>query len=1727
MGDFAKYNKVRKSVVRTANKLITRGETIISSYTDNVADVRQIESIRDTLMEKIAKVAELNESIMDCLTEQDDIDKEEDSSTEEMMMLKDKLRLFESFLEKRSAKKDFSEAGSTFSHSKLIKLPRLHLQPFDGHPENWSTFWDSFECAVHTNDDISDVQKMTYLKNLVEGPAASCIAGFRLSNENYKTVVDLLKERYNNKQLLISAHMKKLLKLEQANNLTNIETLRNVFDNVETQVRSLENLDVTSENYGPLLIPVLMSKLPEELNLIISRQFNDKDCWDMKLVLRALKSEIEVREKSAYSLQQPHDNNPFSSSALPVHYSHQSNRDLPHNQYQNNQHNYRNHQNNQNNYRCIFCDKSHKSQQCRIITNFDARKNVLRDKKRCFVCLKGGHLAKSCYSKISCLKCSGRHHVAICDKKRDVDQGRRDKDGTEQEKPENVAGATSLVTSSNSLDIPSSVMLQTAKVKVVNTTDPSKIENTRILFDNCSQLSYISPELCEKLQLKVVGKREICIRIFGKHSFKETLDRVQFSVIGLDGDKINVDCYVKNICHPLTGQNFNDCLKYKHLKDLRLADSNCNNRDLKVDVLLGADNYWKFFDGGIVRGEDGPVALNSKVGYIVSGRIGSSEGSRSAVLVANVLKIGAEFVEDKLDNQLEKFWSFENAGIEEQPAVENFCENVKFSAQTKRYEVRLPFKDDHDVLPDNYCVSSKRLESLRHKLKNNPELLRNYNSILKEQLEQGIIERVTNDDCTKRQVHYLPHRPVIRDDKPSTKVRMVFDASSKSVGLSSLNDCLYAGPSLTEPLYNVLLRFRSHKVAFIADIEKAFLQISLHPTDRDFVRFIWFKDLHNLSEQNIETAEIGIYRLSRVLFGVSSSPFLLSATLIKHAESFNHVDPLFVQKLLSSLHVDDLTSGGATVNAAHDFYQKCKQRLAEANFNLHKFHSNSEELEQLVTKPHVAHTGHVTKVLGVLWDKKKDSLLFTFDDILSLAKDIPTKRQLIKFTASIYDPLGLINPIVMRLKTLFQKTCVGKIGWDIELSGQVLDEWRVTYNDFKSFSHLNVPRCYDGGNIVDVQLHGFSDASLKGYGACVYLRFEHADGSFFTKLVTSKSRIAPIKPVTIPRLELYGAVMLAKLVKYVRDELSLVYDISVTRCWIDSSIVLYWIKNVNKKYEVVVERRVGIIRDLVSPDSWFHVESKANPADILSRGCLVSELVNNNLWFSGPDFLRDTNISASSFNFSNFKVDDSTCLIVGNDESEESTEEEIDLNFMNIARYSNYTRLLRITALVLRFVGNLRKKRRKEELVLHTFVTKDEQLHAKKLWIKYAQKDIIQLPSYKQLQKDLRFQNIDGIIRCKGRLENAPLDFDTKFPIFLPKKNPLTRLVILHYHVQVLHNGLKETLNAIRSKFWIPKARNYIKQLIRQCYLCRYYEGKSYAYPVSPALPKSRLSNHHPFKHTGLDYAGPLYVRNVYHGGSMYKAWVFLFTCTSTRALHLDLVPDASSSGCIRSLRRFFSEREAAPWWGGMFERLVRSVKRCLKKTLHNTRLSYEELLTVLAEIQAVINNRPLTFLYENIGEQPLTPNHLLFGRKINLEASHIDSDENEKDLCQRYDHLQRIINHYWNRWKCEYLTELREYHRVGKSRGETSIRINDVVLIEEAKQPRQNWKMGVVEEFVPSRDGKKRGAVVRYVLNGNTHTIRRPINKLYPVELAKDEAEKKEKVNITFIDENDIITNI
>ena len=189
----------------------------------------------------------------------------------------------------------------------------------------------------------------------------------------------------------------------------------------------------------------------------------------------------------------------------------------------------------------------------------------------------------------------------------------------------------------------------------------------------------------------------------------------------------------------------------------------------------------------------------------------------------------------------------------------------------------------------------------------------------------------------------------MRDEKATSKLRIMFDASAKA-NESRLNDCLYPGPSLTATLFGVLLRFRIHNIAFVGDIEKAFLQIGLHPSHRDFVRFLWFQEPGNIDFENFENNELTELGFCRVLFGVTSSPFSLFATFIHHMSKYSTVDKEFVHTFVSFLHVDDFNAGTNNIDDAFDYFCKCKDRLVEGIFNLRKFRSNSAELEQMVNK---------------------------------------------------------------------------------------------------------------------------------------------------------------------------------------------------------------------------------------------------------------------------------------------------------------------------------------------------------------------------------------------------------------------------------------------------------------------------------------------------------------------------------------------------------------------------------------------------------------------------------------------------------------------------------------------------------------------------------------------------------------------------------------------------------
>ena len=398
-----------------------------------------------------------------------------------------------------------------------------------------------------------------------------------------------------------------------------------------------------------------------------------------------------------------------------------------------------------------------------------------------------------------------------------------------------------------------------------------------------------------------------------------------------------------------------------------------------------------------------------------------------------------------------------------------------------------------------------------------------------------------------------------------------------------------------------------------------------------------------------------------------------------------------------------------------------------------------------------------------------------------------------------------------------------------------------------------------------------------------------------------------------------------------------------------------------------------------------------------------------------------------------------------------------------------------------------------------------------------------------------------------------------KYPIILPREHRLTELIVWDVHERVHHSKVKSTLEELRFRFWETKGRQFVKKVIGKCFICRKLEGKPYSSRPMAPLPDSRVNAAPPFSKVGVDFAGPLYCKG--HKGSMIKTYIALFTCCLTRAIHLELINELTTLSFLNCFKRFTSRRgtpslvvsdnaktfKAAsrffkkcgrdtgvnnfmnerkidwrfnlaktPWAGGMFERMIQSVKRCLRKVLGNSKLTQDELYSTLTEIEATINSRPLTYQYE-LGEA-LTPSHLLYGRRLspfslNVEANDISDTESEishDSVTKRFLYLQRKLNSFWNRWSKEYLVELREHQRLKKT-APAVIEEGEVVLVQDEATKRCQWKLGLIEERITGKDGQVRGVLVRMCGKGKPQFITRPIQKLIPLEIGCVASEKEQ----------------
>ncbi|XP_065894153.1 uncharacterized protein [Dysidea avara] len=620
--------------------------------------------------------------------------------------------------------------------------------------------------------------------------------------------------------------------------------------------------------------------------------------------------------------------------------------------------------------------------------------------------------------------------------------------------------------------------------------------------------------------------------------------------------------------------------------------------------------------------------------------------------------------------------------------------------------------------------------------------------------------------------------------------------------------------------------------------------------------------------------------------------------------------------------------------------------------------------------------------------------------------------------------------------------------------------------------------------------------------------------------------------------------------------------------WSDSQIVLSWITS-KKPLKPFVSNRIKEIRSVST--EWKYCPSADTPADLLTRGITFDQLNLSIQWKHGPTWLTSP---------SRWPIwPNAETLLIQTD-----TDEEVDVlpvdtteapkaglhHLIDVTHFSELNKLLAVTAFVCRFINNAKHSSSSQKTGP---LTASELTQANLKWIHDTQntvfaKEITNIPSGRNrlpLVRQLRlFLDNNNLLRCGGRIHNAPLSELAKFPYLLPTHHHFTTLVIQNAHIKHLHSGVNATLTTLRQTYWIPSARQRIKSIIRKCVVCKKSSGKPYAIPDPPPLVKSRVTYTNPFNITGVDFTGALYVRTT---EGERKVYLCLFTCAVCRAVHLEIVNDLSVECFLQAFRRFAGRRslprlllsdngstflaaaeelkalltstelsdalahkgvewkfipknwsgssypwgllevrsQKPPWFGGFWERLIGLTKSTLKKTLGRTHATLESLQTITVEVEAILNDRPLTYVSPDISDlSPITPSHLLHGRRIvKLPHTTVQEDEicdpnymNGPEVRHRAKRQAIIIQHFENRWKSEYLTVLRETHRV-TGNNHQEVKAGDIVLVHD-DAARINWRMAVIESVNKGADGMIRSANIRTTTGRNN----RPIARLYPLEI-------------------------
>ncbi|XP_036150810.1 uncharacterized protein LOC118648594 [Monomorium pharaonis] len=1265
----------------------------------------------------------------------------------------------------------------------------------------------------------------------------------------------------------------------------------------------------------------------------------------------------------------------------------------------------------------------------------------------------------------------------------------------------------------------------------------------RLLIDQGSQLTFVSEVLVQNLR---IPRRASAIPLVGIGGTAAGYTRGVVTIRLHSIHDSQKSCSIQAFVLPhLTAKLplYNVVRRnWSHINGLQLADPEFF-RPGHVDVIIGSDNYGHIICDGLHKGgPKEPVAQKTLFGWILFGPV-TSEKSLQDPLAYHCS------VDDSLQEILTRFWKQEEIvpltssllSPDEAECEKHFVATHRRDS-TGRYVVRLPFKSSPHTLGDSRKSALACLSRLTKRFSFDAKYKQLYEEFIQEYLSLGHMKEAPTEEEFPR--FHLPHHGIVKQQNESSKIRVVFNGSSRSSTNVSLNDILHSGAKLQVDLAKVLLWARSHRFIFVADIVKMFRQISVHPEDWRYQSILWQRP----------DQEVIVYYLTTVTYGLSCAPFLALRCLQQLIEDEGPKFPKAIPPLSKGRYVDDIFGGADSIIEAKEIIQQVKNLCNAGGFPLLKWQSNNPELLPTATSTNprneinLEFERSLIKILGIEWKPSTDTFHFSIQPSNS---NKYTKRAILSEIARLFDPLGLLSPVIIRAKILLQEMWLLKIEWDESLPESVQQRWSDFRQELLLLSQISIPRWL--GFLTTstlVELHGFADASNLAMAAVVYVKTETLDKEFSVRLACAKSRVAPLKRVTIPRLELCAALLLARLMKQTIETLNL--KETPIFLWTDSSATLAWTTAHPSRWKDYVRNRVTTIQELLPSASWRYVPGKENPADCASRGLCTERFIEHELWWNGPRWL-----SSLSTEWPSLKAQLPPDIDLENRSDCALSAVTHPTPYWNLLdRYSSLKCLLRITALCQRFIARLRKQTNLSSEPL----SPEDLLHSRLLWCKIVQQSWFSqeirilfqggnLPRSNHLIRLTPFIDKDGILRVGGRLHFAKIDNETKHPVILPRHSPFTTLVIADAHRRTLHGGTQVTLSFLRQTYWILGGRAPVRSFILKCVRCSRYRGQR-AQQLMGQLPSSRVVPSRPFLHAGLDYAGPMQLKT-WRGRATrsYKGYLAIFICLATSAIHIEIVTDYTTEAFLAAYKRFSGRRgvcatlrsdcgtnfvgadsilrqrfatsskelrdlaillandgtewlfnpPSAPHFGGKWEAAVKSTKYHLARLLGDTTLTYEELSTIVIQIEAVLNSRPLCPLSDDPEDlSALTPGHFLIGEAPTVIPEPSLAEETLSRL-SRWQLVRQKVDLFWKRWSAECLQRFQaisKWHHPSNCIVEGSL-----VLVTDERYPPAKWPLGRVIELHKGPDGLARVVTLRTA----SGSYKRPITKLCVLPIDPD----------------------